>query len=532
MRVDDRPTIAAPDDDPYLWLEEVEGARALDFVEQQNRRTLEKFGGAQFAADRDMLAAIYDRPDNIPYVRRRGKFLYNLWKDANNPRGLWRRTTLEQFRMPNPQWETLLDVDRLAAEEDKDWLWSWTATLPTNPRASDLEPFARRQRRCHAARIRYRCEGVRDRRLRAAGSKRRRRLDRRRYAAAVERVWRGHGDNFRLCPNRQTMAARRAGGSGAGDLRSADRPHGRVLRISTTPALSRGSGSSIGWISSTRISGSATKRARKSNSNCRPMSGWRPIATGSSSNCGPHGRSVAEPSPRTSSSACRFRPSSPATAISLLSSSRGHGAPCRAGSGPRASLCCRSSTNCARCSRSARPRQTAGPAKDCADFREIGVVDVWRLDVQESESNGDLNANIQDPLTPPSLMLVEDFSSPTLLKQAPRTFSADGLVITQHEAISIDGERIPYVQTGPAAETGDAPVYMTAYGGFGPCGKALLTVRRSASCGSSAAAPLSRPTSAAAASSARAGTMPAAMPASGLRMTISPPSPPTSCGVA
>ena len=64
-------------------------------------------------------------------------------------------------------------------------------------------------------------------------------------------------------------------------------------------------------------------------------------------------------------------------------------------------------------------------------------------------------------------MLIEGVASPALLKRAPRTFSADGLVVTQHEAISIDGERIPYVQTGPATETGDAPVHMTAYGGFG-----------------------------------------------------------------
>jgi len=70
-------------------------------------------------------------------------------------------------------------------------------------------------------------------------------------------------------------------------------------------------------------------------------------------------------------------------------------------------------------------------------------------------------------LTPSSLSLIEGFASPTLLKQAPRTFTADGLVVTQHEAISIDGERIPYVQTGPSTETGDAPVYMSAYGGFG-----------------------------------------------------------------
>src|SRR3954471_17963909 len=72
MRVDDRPTVAAPDDDPYLWLEEVEGGRAVDFAEQQSRRTLETFGGAQFARDRDLLADIYDRPDNIPYVARHG----------------------------------------------------------------------------------------------------------------------------------------------------------------------------------------------------------------------------------------------------------------------------------------------------------------------------------------------------------------------------------------------------------------------------------------------------------------------------
>src|ERR1700686_1292202 len=79
MPIDDRPTTAAPDDDPYLWLEEIEGDRALDFVEQQNRLTLQKFGGAGFIADRDTLAAIYDRPDNIPYVTRRGGFLYNIW---------------------------------------------------------------------------------------------------------------------------------------------------------------------------------------------------------------------------------------------------------------------------------------------------------------------------------------------------------------------------------------------------------------------------------------------------------------------
>jgi prolyl oligopeptidase len=69
---------------------------------------------------RDTLAAFFDRPDNIPYVSRRGGLLYNLWKNANNPRGLWRRTTLDEFRKSTPSWEILLDVDRLTADEGQE----------------------------------------------------------------------------------------------------------------------------------------------------------------------------------------------------------------------------------------------------------------------------------------------------------------------------------------------------------------------------------------------------------------------------
>src|SRR5258705_6423565 len=105
MPIDDRPTIAAPDDDPYLWLEEIEGERALDFVDRQSRLTLETFGGPPFETDRDALAAIYDRTDNIPYVTRHGGFVYNLLKDAKKPRRVLRRTKLSDFRQAEPGWE-------------------------------------------------------------------------------------------------------------------------------------------------------------------------------------------------------------------------------------------------------------------------------------------------------------------------------------------------------------------------------------------------------------------------------------------
>jgi prolyl oligopeptidase len=127
---DPRPSLAVPDDDPHIWLEDVEGEGALAWVESQNAKTLHRFGDARFAADRDVLTTILDRPDNIPFVRRRGRHVYNFWRDAANPRGLWRRTTLDDFRADAPTWEVLPDLDALAAAEGEDWLWAGASTLP------------------------------------------------------------------------------------------------------------------------------------------------------------------------------------------------------------------------------------------------------------------------------------------------------------------------------------------------------------------------------------------------------------------
>ena len=98
---------------------------------------------------------------------------------------------------------------------------------------------------------------------------------------------------------------------------------------------------------------------------------------------------------------------------------------------------------------------------------DIGVAHLWSLDVRAEESNGDLLASAQDPLTPPSLFLLQPTAAPELLKRAPRAFDPSGLVVTRHEAASPDETRIPYVQVGPPGETGEAPVHLSGYGGFG-----------------------------------------------------------------
>src|SRR5438445_6533431 len=105
---DPRPTIETPDDDPYLWLEEIDGERALAWVEAQNVKILARFGDARFAADRDTLATIFDRPDNIPLITRRGAKVFNFWKDAGHPRGPLRATTLDSYRTQKPGWDILL----------------------------------------------------------------------------------------------------------------------------------------------------------------------------------------------------------------------------------------------------------------------------------------------------------------------------------------------------------------------------------------------------------------------------------------
>ena len=130
MTLDARPTLEAPDDDPYLWLEEVDGARALAWVDAKSAETLKQFGSERFERDRDTLAALWDRPDKIAMITRRGERLYNFWQDATNPRGLWRTTTMRSYRTPAPEWEILLDVDALARDEGEDWIWAGATTLP------------------------------------------------------------------------------------------------------------------------------------------------------------------------------------------------------------------------------------------------------------------------------------------------------------------------------------------------------------------------------------------------------------------
>ncbi|UMB68938.1 prolyl oligopeptidase family serine peptidase [Mycobacterium paraterrae] len=111
-------------DDPYLWLEDVLGDEQLNWVRNRNDPTVARFGGEEFERMRAEALEVLDTDARIPYVRRRGDYLYNFWRDATNPRGLWQRTTLDSYRSDNVEWDVLIDVDQLARDDDENWVWS------------------------------------------------------------------------------------------------------------------------------------------------------------------------------------------------------------------------------------------------------------------------------------------------------------------------------------------------------------------------------------------------------------------------
>ena len=115
--------------DEFLWLEEIHGERALEWVREQNARTEALLGGPELQdLEADLLRAL-DAPDRIAMVSKRGPLYYNFWRDAEHPRGLWRRTDWESYRAGTPQWEVLLDVDRLAEQEQTPWVFAGAQLL-------------------------------------------------------------------------------------------------------------------------------------------------------------------------------------------------------------------------------------------------------------------------------------------------------------------------------------------------------------------------------------------------------------------
>jgi prolyl oligopeptidase len=110
--------------DPNLWLETIDGSKQLDWVRQQNSQTVKSYAdSAEFKQLDARLLEVLDSNERIPMVSKIGDRYYNLWRDKDHPKGVWRRTTLDEYRKDKPAWETVIDLDALAASEKENWVW-------------------------------------------------------------------------------------------------------------------------------------------------------------------------------------------------------------------------------------------------------------------------------------------------------------------------------------------------------------------------------------------------------------------------
>jgi len=467
----DLPTLDRPDEDPHLWLEDIVGEKAVAWVDERSARTRAAFAGPGFDADRAALLAIMDSPDKLPHVTRRAGWLYNFWIDAENPKGLWRRTSLAAFRTGAPDWDVVIDIDALAAEEGEDWVWAGARTFPvTHDRALVFLSVGGGDAKVVREFDMESCTFIEggftlpegktdidwyDRDTLLVGSALGEGMATSSGYARTARIWR-RGTDFADAPVVfEVPGDHLACGMGKieregkpplvayidvigffetemhlggldGPETLIDLPHDARSDLTDT-ALAVKPRTDWTVAGETHVSDSLLVIDRT-----RFMEGSRDF------------QCLFTPGERLAISHF-FWLNDDALMVCTLDDMR-----------PVHTIWRRNGDRWA-------DERVDG-------FPEIGTAFVWPLDSVRAESDGTLLANIQDPLTPATLLLIDPAkpdAAPALLRRAPVHFDTNGLSVTRHEAISTDGERIPYVQVGPDGASGDAPVHLTGYGGFG-----------------------------------------------------------------
>ena len=123
--------VAAEETDPFMWLEEIDGQKALEWVKAQNARTTKALEAVkQFKPIYKRNLEILDSKDRIATPSFYGLAVYNFWQDQTHVRGIWRRTTLDSYTTGHPDWETVIDVDALSRADGTPWVFKGATCLP------------------------------------------------------------------------------------------------------------------------------------------------------------------------------------------------------------------------------------------------------------------------------------------------------------------------------------------------------------------------------------------------------------------
>jgi len=117
--------------DKFSWLEEIDSKKSMDWVKKQNKITSDKLQKTPLYHDLYSEAlTVLNNKSRLPSVNQKGKWLYNFWQDDKNPRGIYRRTTLDEFKKDSPKWETVLDMDKYSKQKEKNYDYHGMRCLP------------------------------------------------------------------------------------------------------------------------------------------------------------------------------------------------------------------------------------------------------------------------------------------------------------------------------------------------------------------------------------------------------------------
>lgn len=126
---------AAQEDDPFMWLEDIDGARALEWVRAHNRLSTKELEAVkEYKSIHERVLEILDSKARIALPVLNGLTVYNSWQDEQHERGIWRRTSLQEYRGAEPKWETVIDVDALARADSTPWVFKSATCLPPEHR--------------------------------------------------------------------------------------------------------------------------------------------------------------------------------------------------------------------------------------------------------------------------------------------------------------------------------------------------------------------------------------------------------------
>ncbi len=452
--------------DPFDWLEQLDGQRSLQWIQDQNARTIDEFSTSTYRDYESVLLSVYAHNEKTVSVDRYGEYVYAVHRSSDHLKGCWQRTTWQRYRDGKPEWEKLLDIDDLSRAEGRNWVWQ-TAVMSTvvpgramiglSDGGSDAVAFREFDLESHSfvedgfnLPVARQVVAWHDRDL----------------LVVLSTLGEGHKTEASYYRTVRLWRRNEVFGDAHIFFEVAASHMRAIAHIDHTIPIPRFFLVDCSTMTSnTFYLGDLSGERRRIS---LPKNAWM----------NPRGEFVAIYMPQAWTFAGNFYPAGSILGgrISDLVNETGKFEVLFI-SEERYSLqkyfwagndLVLSILDNLRPSLFKFKVAQNGWIKEKVDTpKDDGAMNVWSVDVPSSEGNGDLFLTVEDPLTSRALFVLENGRAPIALMSGRSLSHANNLAITRHEAISTDGERIPYVQVGPVGLTGNAPVLMYGYGGFG-----------------------------------------------------------------